>query len=83
MNYTIIADDVGDAPGYREDITVTVTGSGTPPLVDVSIEWLTVETVVPEKFRLIRRRSVSQNYGGGNRSRGYQNAHCFNQRGCP
>lgn len=54
LNYTIIADDVGDAPGYRNDIFVPVTGSGTPPSVDISIEWLDVETVVPEKFRLIQ-----------------------------
>ena len=53
MGYTIIADDIGDAPGYRNDITVPVAGSGSGPEVDISIEWLDVESVVPERYRLI------------------------------
>lgn len=51
-NYTLEADDVGSSLPVRQDISVPVTGSG-PPVVDIQIEWLEVERVVPEKYRLI------------------------------
>ena len=37
----------------RKDITVPVTGSGSAPEVRITAEWLDVETVVPERYRLI------------------------------
>ena len=53
MTYTLIADDKADPLPVRKDITVPVTGSGSAPEVRITAEWLDVETVVPERYRLI------------------------------
>ncbi len=52
LSYTIIADDIGDEPPCREDIMVTVTGSGSAPSVTITAAWEMAE-VVPERYRLI------------------------------
>ena len=55
LTYTIIADDLGPAaPVGSPIITVPVTGTGTVPEVTVTAEWLDVEEVIPERYRLIR-----------------------------
>jgi len=55
LTYTIIADDLGNpAPVGSPIIRVPVTGTGTVPEVTVTAEWLDVEEVIPERYRLIR-----------------------------
>jgi hypothetical protein len=51
LNYIIIGDDLGDAPAQGGNITVPVTGSGTPPEVTIEAEWET-ETI-PDRYRLV------------------------------
>ena len=55
MTYQIFADDVSPAAApVSRMVTVPVTGSGTAPTVTVTVEWLDVERVIPESFRLIK-----------------------------
>ena len=54
MNYQIFADDLGTASAVGRTVTVPVTGSGTAPTVTVTIEWLDVERVVPDRYRLVK-----------------------------
>lgn len=55
LTYTIVADDVGPpAPVGSPIITVPVVGTGTVPEITVTAEWLDVEEVIPERYRLIR-----------------------------
>ena len=53
MNYTLIADDIGEPLPVRRDINIPVTGSGSAPVLNVTLDWLEVEEVIPERFRLI------------------------------
>ena len=52
LSYIIIGDDLGDEPARGYNLTVNVTGSGTPPEVSISAEWET-ETI-PDRYRLVR-----------------------------
>jgi len=55
LTFTIVADDLGAPPPVGSPIiTVPVVGSGTAPEVTVTAEWLDVEEVIPERYRLIR-----------------------------
>ncbi len=54
MSYQLFADDLGPASPVSRTITVPVTGSGTAPTVTVSAEWLDVEEVIPDRYRLIK-----------------------------
>ena len=54
MNYQLFADDLGPASPVSRTVTVPVTGSGTAPTVTVTAEWVDVERVVPNTFRLIK-----------------------------
>ena len=54
VSYQIFADDLGPASPVSRMVTVPVTGSGTAPTVTVTAEWLDVERVIPEEFRLIK-----------------------------
>jgi len=53
MNYTLIADDIAEPLPVRRDINIPVTGSGSAPVVNATLDWLEVEEVIPERFRLI------------------------------
>ena len=54
MSYQLFADDLGPASPVGRTITVPVTGSGTAPTVTVTAEWLNVERVIPDRYRLIK-----------------------------
>ena len=54
LSLAIIADDLGDPPPVRHDIVIPVAGTGTVPEVTVTAEWVNVEEVIPERYRLIK-----------------------------
>jgi len=55
MSYQIFADDLSpSASPVSRMVTVPVTGSGTAPTVTVTAEWLSVERVIPDKYRLVK-----------------------------
>ncbi len=54
LSYQIFADDLSpSASPVSRTVTVPVTGSGAAPTLTVNAEWLTVERVIPEEYRLI------------------------------
>ncbi|MEJ2738409.1 MAG: DNRLRE domain-containing protein [Dehalococcoidia bacterium] len=54
MSYQLFADDAGPAPPVSRMVTVPVTGSGTAPTVTITAEWVDVEEVIPDRYRLIK-----------------------------
>lgn len=55
LSYQIFADDLSpSASPVGRTVTVPVTGSGTAPTVTVTAEWVDVERVIPDRYRLIK-----------------------------
>jgi hypothetical protein len=54
MRYMIWADDAGPASPVNREVRIPVAGSGTAPTVTVTAEWLDMERVIPERYKLIK-----------------------------